>query len=159
MARPTKLTAELTAKIVKAVERGNYAETAAEAAGINVATFYNWMKWGREKRRPYSAFFEAITCARARAEVKLVDTVQRGDTKGTGFGRARAAAFLLERTRPDKFAQRVNLKVKDAVEEVLECVRRVCSEADYAAVLEELSRRGGDDEAEATPSGGPPSLH
>lgn len=157
--RPTKLTSDLTEQVVSAIEEGNYVETAAQAVGIHPATYYNWMTWGAQGKEPYAAFFEAVTCARARAEMQLVREVRTGDDKGVSFGPARAAAFMLERTRPDKFAQRVNLKVKDAVEEVLECVRRVCSEEDFARVLEELSRRDSGDEAEGAASEGTSELH
>lgn len=148
MARPTKLTAELTAEVVDAIEAGNYAETAAEAVGITPATFYNWMTWGAQSREPYTAFFEAITCARARAEMQLVSTVLQGDDKGTGFGAAKAAAFMLERTRPKKFAQRINVKVQDELERLLDVVQRVCSESDFSRILEAIA--AGDSE---TPAG------
>lgn len=159
MGAPTKLTPELTQEICDALERGNYLETAAEAAGITVRTVYNWMDRGSKGDEPYAAFFHAVKRARAAAEIDLVATVLKGDEQGTGFGEARAAAYMLERTRPDRFAQRVNLKVRDAVDEVLECVRRVCSPEDFARVLEELSRRDSGEEAPTAEGDEPAELH
>lgn len=159
MGAPTKLTPELTEEICKAIEVGNYLETAAEAAGITVRTVYNWIDRGRTGEEPYAAFFHAVTRARASGEMNLVTTLLEGDGKGESFGQARAAAFMLERTRPDKYAQRVNVKVRDAVEEVLECVRRVCSPEDFARVLEELSRRDSGEEAPGDSVAEPAPVH
>lgn len=139
MGAPTKLTAELTASIVSDIENGNYSETAAQAAGITVATFCNWMKWGGQGREPYAAFFEAVTCARAKAEIDLVEVVKVGDGKGEGFGAARAAAFILERTRPKRFAQRINVKVQDELERLLDVAQRVLAPDAFQTLCEALA--------------------
>lgn len=159
MARPTKLTPELTDELCEILERGNYLETAAEAVGITRQTVYNWMDRGAKGEAPFDAFFDAIARARAKGELSLTSTVLGGDEKGLSFGPAKAAAFMLERTRPDRFAQRVNLKVQEAVSEVLEVVRRVCSAADCERILEELSRGGGGEEVGADPGREGPSVH
>ena len=158
MARPTKLTDELSAAFCAIVEEGTHLETAAESVGIAVSTLYNWLDWGSEGREPYAAFLEDVTRARAVAEIELIRTLKRGDGKGISFGQARAAAFLLERTRPNKYAQRVNLKVEDAVREVLEVVSRVCSPEDFARILERLERvdrEGGEGIPPSDPEGQP----
>ena len=46
MARPAKLTPEVQARIVEAVQAGNYVETAAQYANIGLSTFYRWMAEG-----------------------------------------------------------------------------------------------------------------
>ncbi len=48
MARPTKLTPTVHKAIVESVRKGNYAGTAAEAAGIHKRTFFRWMARGEE---------------------------------------------------------------------------------------------------------------
>lgn len=138
--RPTKLTPEVTASIVADLEAGHYIETAAESAGVHVTTLYRWMADGAKGIEPYAAFHEAVTRAKADGEKDLVATVKAGDGPGVGFGQAKAAAFLLERTRPHKFAARVNVKIEDAVGKVLDVVGRVCSPEDFARVLEGLER-------------------
>lgn len=159
---PTKLTDELTEEIVALIGDGAYIETAAEAVGICRATLYNWLDWGSEGREPYAAFLDALTRARARAEIDLLRRVQDGDSKGTGFGKAKAAAFLLERTRPDKYAQRVNLKVEEAVTKVLEGVRRICSPEDFARVLawcERVDSEGGEELPGDSAGSAGPDIH
>jgi len=144
MARPTKLTAELTAEIVTLVEAGNYNETAAEAVGIDRQTLHNWMKWGGEGKEPYAAFFDAITRARAKAETDLLAKVSEGDGKGESFGKGKAAAFVLERTRPKKFAQRINVKVQDELERLLDIAERVLAPKDFGVLIEALAADGGE---------------
>jgi hypothetical protein len=115
-------------------------ETAAEAAGIHVSTLYRWLDRGLVGEEPYAAFCEAVTRARARGELNLLRTVRIGDGQGVGFGGAKASAWLLERTRPAKYAQRVNVKVEDAIGKVIEVVRGICSAEDFARILEGLER-------------------
>jgi hypothetical protein len=46
VARPTKLTAEVCAKICEAVEEGVAFETACECAGVAKATGWEWLARG-----------------------------------------------------------------------------------------------------------------
>ena len=63
--RPTKLTPEVQARIVEAIEAGNYIEVAAAAAGISKPTFYGWMQRGTdEPGSEYSDFRNAVEKAR-----------------------------------------------------------------------------------------------
>lgn len=153
MARPTKLTAALKRQIVRELERGAYAETAAEAAGIATSTLYDWLDRGARGEKPFSEFSEAVTRARARGELKLFADLRKGDTKGKSFGKARAAGLILERTRPHRYAPRLKVSVEDAVERVLEVFRGICSEEDFARALERLERLDSEG-GEATPAGG-----
>jgi hypothetical protein len=162
MARPTKLTPKVAQAICKVLKEGAYIETAAEAAGISVQTLYNWLDRGAVSEKPYAAFLEAVMRARAEGELALFRRAKRGDSKGVSFGGGRAAAFILERTRPNRYAQRVNLRVEDAVREVLEVVRGICSPEDFARILARLEAvdREGSEELPAPDPGGPGSpLH
>ena len=143
--RPSKLTADLLDKVVKLVEKGHYPETVAQSVGIDPSTYRNWMRWGSEGKAPYLDFFLGVARARALAEINLGSAVLRGDGRGEGFGQAKAAAFMLERTRSAKFSQRVNLKVQDELERFLDVAQRICNESDYSALLEALA--SGDSEA------------
>jgi hypothetical protein len=160
--RPSKLTEETAEKIVSLLAEGAYVETAAEAAGIGVSTLYLWLDRGANGEEPYAAFLESVVRARAEAEIDLMRSVRRGDAKGTGFGEAKAAAFLLERTRPNKFAQRVNVKVEEAISKVLEGVRRICSPEDFARVVawcERVDSEGGEGDPGREPDEGPRATH
>lgn len=140
--RPSKLTTELQSKIVEAIIAGNYAETAAEANGITEQTFWNWMLWGRNgKGEPYIGFFEAITRARAEAEMRLVGVALGGDMPGVSNGPAKAALNFLERTRARKFGAKVAVKVEEELAEFLDVAERVLAPEDLSKLLEAYSAR------------------
>lgn len=50
LGRPTKLTATVQNKIVKALRMGNYAEVAAAYAGVSERTFYGWLERGERAK-------------------------------------------------------------------------------------------------------------
>ena len=102
MGRPTKLNDETQNRIVTALLRGNYQETAARYAGINVDTFYEWMKRGREEPGTiYSEFSEAVEAAKAAAEVRDVTLIDRAAEEGSW----QAAAWKLERKYPHRWGR------------------------------------------------------
>jgi transposase len=73
--RPTKISPEIQKKIVEAITRGNYTETAAALAGISKDTFYAWLKKGaRQKKGPFKEFSDAVD--RAQAEAEAMDLVR-----------------------------------------------------------------------------------
>jgi len=111
--RPTKLTPEMHAAIVADVERGNFAETAAQLNGIDPRTFFGWMDRGRRGEEPFSQFFRAVTRARAKAEADAVQEIRNGfaDPK-TGAERAQ---WYLERAHNDRWGRREKVTVENAV--------------------------------------------
>lgn len=60
MSRPSKLTPDRQARIVRAIRDGNYASTAAQLAGITDRSFYNWMKIGQEATDACEGWDEAV---------------------------------------------------------------------------------------------------
>lgn len=70
MGRPTKLTPELQAQIVKDIGDGAYDWIAAQAAGIAPSTFWRWMQLGEKGNHTYSEFCKEVKQARAKARVK-----------------------------------------------------------------------------------------
>lgn len=110
MARPTKLSQELHARIVDAVRAGNYIETAAAYAGVNKSTLYAWLKKGaRSASGPFWEFSNAIEKALASAEVRDVALI--GKAADTQW---QAAAWRLERKHPQRWGrqERVDLHGK-----------------------------------------------
>lgn len=124
MARPTKLTADLHYKIVTAIEKGAYPETAAEAFGVSPRTYYEWMQRGRGEgsRRPTAAliaFAIAVDGAVARSELRLVFRMSeyiegtrpsKRDPKkrvksGIRMGQVQAMQWQLARRFPDRWGQ------------------------------------------------------
>lgn len=98
MARPTKLTDEVQAKIVQAIVAGNYLETAAAFAGVDRKTIRIWIRDGsRQTKGRKRDFYEAVMQAQAESEVRAVVTLaQSKDWK--------AHAFRLARRFPDRWA-------------------------------------------------------
>lgn len=96
--------------IVERVRTGIPPESAAEATGVDGSTYYRWMAEGEDRyeagklvkaRSPYREFREAITRARAEAEAIHVAHVASASSKDW-----RAAAFLLERSYPQRWRKR-----------------------------------------------------
>ena len=103
--RMSKLTPEVQARIVQFVEAGNYKRIAAQACGIDQATFCNWMKWGEQQQRGrYFDFFKAVKEAEGRAEANCVAHVALATMNDW-----RAAAWMLERSRRDRWGQNVTV--------------------------------------------------
>jgi hypothetical protein len=105
MGRPSKLTHETHAQIVKVVRAGNYLEVAAAYAGISKQSLSVWMRRGaREARKgmetPYAEFSRAITEALAAAEID--DVLRIGQAALTQW---QAAAWRLERKFPDRWGR------------------------------------------------------
>lgn len=114
--RPTKLTPEIQERIVNAIRTGNYLETAAEYGGVCKVTFYEWMKRGkkekerlaedgrkkvRQSERDFVNFLNAVTRARAEAEVRNVTIIQKAAQEDW-----RASAWYLEQSFQDTWGHK-----------------------------------------------------
>lgn len=102
MARPEKLTLELTEQIASLVRDGNSPSTSAVLCGISSSTFFNWMKRGRGQEPRFLEFSESIERASSQAVIRCVAHIHRAAVDGHW----RAAAWLLERTRPEQYGKR-----------------------------------------------------
>jgi len=102
VARPSKLTDEVTERVVQAVRAGNYAEAACQSAGISSSTYYRWMSRGdQDPGSDYARFREAVLRAEAEAEVYAVAIIRRA--MGDDW---RAAVAYLERRHPTRWRTR-----------------------------------------------------
>lgn len=92
MARPTKLTPDVQAKICTAIQAGNYIETASAFAGIGKTALYEWLKRGGDElarvaksgrlrvrvgEAIYVEFTNAVEEALAQSELHDVLIIQR----------------------------------------------------------------------------------
>lgn len=102
-----KLTPELQSLVVAHLEAGNYVETAAQAAGVNKVTLYDWLKKGATGEEPYAGFSNAVVSAQAKAEAR---DVQRMDVHG--LMNWQATAWRLERRHPDRWGRRDRVEVQ-----------------------------------------------
>lgn len=102
MARPQKLTPELTQQISLLIREGNLPSVSASICGISPSTFFNWMKRGREGEPRFLEFSESVERAFAGATIDRVSYIARA----AEIGHWRAAAWLLERTCPERYGKR-----------------------------------------------------
>jgi nitrogen regulatory protein PII-like uncharacterized protein len=109
MARPTKLTSALTAKIVEAIKMGATHEHAAQYAGISVATFYGWKAKAEAGDEDYLEFLEAIKSAEGQGAVELLKRIKEASEDPKLWT---AAAWILERRHPDIYGrQKLDINV------------------------------------------------
>ena len=94
--KPSKLTPELRAQVVKLIEGGASLEAVCKSAGIAYSTHRVWMLRGeaeavrlekpstrvRQTEKPYLEYMEAIKKARARVEVELVSLIMESARGG-----------------------------------------------------------------------------
>lgn len=130
--RPSKLTPELTERVVDAILVGAYLETAAQAVGITPRTLYRWLERGDDAEAAalehfdstdtpgledlyehldpaewaYLEFRHALKSAEAFAELELLRKVQGG------HGRQPWTAYMtvLERKAPARWGRRLEVK-------------------------------------------------
>ena len=107
MARPAKLTPELTRKITTYIQDGNSPTKSATLVGIAPSTYFNWMSKGSNQEPRFMEFSESIKRACAQSIVNRLAHISRAADSGNW----RAAAWLLERLAPEEFG-RHRLKVK-----------------------------------------------
>jgi hypothetical protein len=98
MARPAKLTDELTTVIVDAIKVGCPIRVACQAGGIGLTTFKTWLTRGKsedEADAPFRAFRAAVRKARAHGESFALKVIQ--DAMPDHW---QAAAWFLKRSKP-----------------------------------------------------------
>jgi hypothetical protein len=99
LARRSKRTPEVEARLLDAVRGGNTLKAACAYAGIGVQTMDDW-------RDRFRDFRDALTRAQAAPEVRNVAIIQQAASEDW-----RAAAWWLERRRPEDYGRRVGLDV------------------------------------------------
>lgn len=112
--RPHKITPDLLEHLAELLAAGNPLDTSARSAGISPATLHRWQARGQtaadleaeEKpvpaaELPYLELWHAVTTSRARAEVEALGIIRAAALSGTW----QAAAWLLERRRPDLWSR------------------------------------------------------
>ncbi len=144
LGRPSKLTPERVERICGALRRGHSRSTAAVLAGIGKSTFFAWMAVadGPDAPQDFVDFREAIKMAEAEGERELVDII-----RSAAASTWTAAAWLLERKFPDRWAKRIKANV--AIEppagygdDVLRNIAESKNAAELAARTADYARRG-----------------
>jgi predicted SnoaL-like aldol condensation-catalyzing enzyme len=110
------LTPEVQAKIVEAMSVGNYFHVCCEYAGVTRTTGFNWLARARDARaqaeehnqpiplseQPFVEFLDAVTRARAQAEIRLVSSVAAAALQDKEW---RAAVEILKRGFRDNWRE------------------------------------------------------
>ncbi len=110
MAKPgpkPKLTDECQAKIVLALQGGNFRSTSAQWAGVGARTFRDWMHQG--ELRPKSRFGEfrrAVLEAEKAAEIRAVGLVMKAAQTDT-----KHAEWWLSHRFPERWAEKRRVEV------------------------------------------------
>lgn len=118
----TICTKELTEKICEHIRVGNYVTTACQAEGISKQSYYRWLRKAGLSAKdgktvdtcPYMYFAQQVEIAQAKGEVELLSHVHDGKKGWVG------KAWILERTRQDRFGQKQQVSVKQEVRHVLD---------------------------------------
>lgn len=116
-AKPKLLDEDTQERILAVLKSGGYVETAAAVAGVAKQTFYNAIERGhpdgaladpdakepkrvlRKDDQPFREFREKVEQAQAEGETLNLGLIQRAAAKDW-----KAAAWILERTRPQRYA-------------------------------------------------------
>lgn len=102
MARPSKLTPEVQARLVAGIRHGLTHKTACAATGVAPRTFQTWIARGRlpgKANARHRHLVEAVERARAAREADLAARLLLAAQRGSW----RAAAWLLERQYPERW--------------------------------------------------------
>jgi len=118
----TICTKQLTDKICGHIRKGNYVKTACLAEGISRKSYYLWLRKATKSMQegkgandcPYVYFALAVERAEAQGEVELLSKVYEGGSGWVG------KAWILERTRQERFGQKQQVSVKSEVRHVLD---------------------------------------
>lgn len=181
MGRPTKFTQALAEKVLQYVRSGAYIETAAAAAGINKQTLFRWLREGAKgKNKSLSDFSAAVEKALGEAELRDLLIIGRAATGGEVIADVtvtkpdgttvrdrklsvpqwQAAAWRLERKFPDRYGitRRIQAEVEREVEALLERIKEVLTDVEFAKVLAAIGAgEGGQEEAGRAAPPGPPA--
>lgn len=103
--RPPKLTHEMIEKIADLIVIGKPISVAANLAGISESTIYRWLSMGKKKgaSKIYRDLVERVYEACEFSEFEALQVLRQATLEGSNW---RAAAWILERRHPEKYAKR-----------------------------------------------------
>lgn len=97
-ASPSKISKEVIGKMRGALQIGATHEIAAQYAGIGVATFYRWMKKGREQKSGiFREFYDIVKSAEAAGDIVHLNVINDAARNGDW----RASKYLLQARHPE----------------------------------------------------------
>jgi transposase len=127
MARPSKLTPDITKRIGDGVSLGLTYALAAESAGVTYQTFNQWMQRGRNSTSgEYYRFYKYITKCNAVAAKALLEHLNKAAKEGN----CQICMWILERRFPDEFGRRTYKKINSVSENKNENVEIIVQDTD-----------------------------
>jgi hypothetical protein len=141
MARPSKLTPNLTKQIGDNIALGLTYSLAAEAAGITYKTFNEYMNRGKtENSGKYFYFYKFIQKRNADAAKALLERIK----EATDAGNCQICMWILERRFPEDFARRQYRKMNVVSENLNQNVEIIVKDGDSIRkeILANLARIG-----------------
>ena len=108
MGRPSKISDEKQAAIVRSLEKGATIKASFLAAGVHESSYYRWMSKGKEEdaEPEYRQFRQAIKEAEAKAEIHHTDIIHLH-----AFKSWQASAWWLERRKASDYARQDKVDV------------------------------------------------
>ena len=108
MARPSKLSPDITKRIGEKIALGLPYSLAAEAAGITYQTFNEWHKKGKNsKSGEYFEFYKFIQKCNADAAKSFLERLNEAAVSGN----CQICMWILSRRFPDEFGRRTYKKI------------------------------------------------
>jgi len=146
--RKLSLTVEIMREIEQILKEGNYQQTAYECVGISYEAYYNWIKRGK------AAIEKAADGYKLTSDEQLLSEFYDTIKKAIAFGKRRnvgliaqaaikdwhAAAWMLERTDPERYGRRDKVNVDSKVEQTLKVEHKQVDELIASLPEKELIR-------------------
>ena len=136
MSRPTKLTPDVTARLLQAVRLGATHTLACAAAGIGTRTLYGWVARARRGEEPFAQFWRNFKQAEAECAVRQLATIEKAAASGN-WG---AAAWKLERRfgyrKESEFHQPIQITVEAGSSSVAQLVEELRRHSDVLQAID-----------------------
>ncbi len=132
MSAYTKFTRELSDQFVAALGRGNFIETCCSSVGITPATYYSWIKRGKEGEEPFLTFY--LSCQRAQGQDQQAINELLLAAGGKDW---KAAAYRAGARYPELFGEKrqVDTMVRARLTEIMERLESLMSPHSYQEML------------------------
>ena len=129
-----KLNSKLTKAICKDIAEGMPVKWASKKNNIGEKTFYNWYNKGKKADDGlFKEFYDEVEKAKAKAVKYNVDVVMNAGKKSW-----QASAWWLERTCPEDFGTKKEVKADVKVEDKHMGLARLFTEEELAEMKEDL---------------------
>lgn len=153
MGRPAKFDQKKAGQILTALTEGNFLEDAAALVRVSRRTVERWIEKGRERAGKeetdeYAKFAMDVDHARAQFAFVSLRDIRSGTKRSDGL------RWILERTRPRQFGERVQVHVQAEINGLLDKLQGALEPSVYNRVLEIITGEAGNREARQAASDG-----